>query len=586
MKTIFDISKTITENYDTPIEIIDGLEFSLKQVLRDIEFIVNSQYTTGSLDEFGREKPYFNITNYRLNVAIRATDFDTKDVNIVSETRDYVRSLLISKKVKQWMKENEFAITLNRIGEKLPKYGWVMVKKVIADGNVEVQILNADNAIINQSNPLKHPIKELHPAMTRSELMDMRGVWDDSAIDTLLDMDEDEYDISEITGVLPTSVDGGNENDQKLYKFFIYEDGKDKEAILFKEELKGKLSDYYDYVDWAAQDKRVGRGVVEDMFEAQWGTNETKLMERDAFQLASKTIFVTDDVTMANNVITDLDNGHILNIESGKSFTQVNTMTNSIPAFDRLAQEWDSQAEKVTSTFDAVTGETMPSSTPFRSVAIQNQEASSLFIYRRENKGTFIERLFNNWIIPFIVKDINREWILSAEFSAEELAQIDERFGLYRANDVFKEKLLAGEIETTFSMEEYRAMVEAFKDFAQETGNTRFLTVPKGYFKDFKFKISVITTNEQKNKSATLESLSKILGDVAQTFNPQTGTFTLLENPALASIFSQAVELTGAGISPVTLNKLQSSQGTKEMPEVQDKAEDVTTPTPLEEEQG
>jgi len=75
--------------------------------------------------------------------------------------------------------------------------------------------------------------------------------------------------------------------------------------------------------------------------------------------------------------------------------------------------------------------------------------------------------------------------------------------------------------------------------------------------------VSVVTTNESKNKAAQLESLSKILADVSNTFNPQTGTFAMLENPALASIFAKIVEKTGADISPVTLNKLQGSQGTK-----------------------
>ena len=564
MKTIFDISKKISDDYDKKIELIEGLEFSLKDELRNIEFIVNSKYINGGIDEFGREMPYFNITNYRLNVAIRATDFDTKDVTIVSETRDYVRSLLIGKKVQQWMKENKFAKKLNRMGEKRPKYGWLLVKKVMLDGEVDPQIVKHTNAIINQAEPLNHPIKELHPAMTRSQLVGKRDVWDNDVIDTLLAMDVDEYDIEEVTGEMPDSVkDDGSEDTYSLYKFFTYTDAKEKEMTLFCEKLKGTMNDYYKYVVWAEQDGRVGRGVVADMFEAQWGTNEVKLLERDAMIMASKTGFVTDDDTLANNVITDLDNGFILNLQEGKTFTQVNTMTNSLPAFDRVKDDWDTQAEKVTSTFDAITGETMPSSTPFRSVAIQNQEASSLFIYRREEMGIFLTELFNDWIIPQIVKGINREWILSAEFSADELAKIDDRFGTYKANEIVKEKILNFELEPSFDQMEYEAMIQAFKDFAQETDNTRYMSVPKNYFKDFKFKISVITTNEQRNKAATLESLSNILGQVANTFDPNTGTFAMLENPALAAIFSQAVELSGAGISPVTINKLQSSQGSR-----------------------
>ena len=160
---------------------------------------------------------------------------------------------------------------------------------------------------------------------------------------------------------------------------------------------------------WAEQDGRVGRGLIEDMFEAQTGTNEAKLLERDAMLMGAKTIFVTDDDTLENNVLTDMDNGAIIHVEGDKSFTQVNTMTNALPAFDRLKDDWDEQAEKVTSTFDAITGETMPSSTPFRSVAIQNQETSSLFIYRSEEMGKFLTELINDWFNPEITKDINHK---------------------------------------------------------------------------------------------------------------------------------------------------------------------------------
>ena len=127
---IFDISRELTDDFDSEIELTEGLPFSLKDTNKQIEYITNSKYLSGNTDEFGRDKPYYNISNYRLNVAIRATDFDTKDVTIVSETRDYVRSLLISKRVQNWMKDTGFAKKLNRMGEKRAKYGWILVKKV------------------------------------------------------------------------------------------------------------------------------------------------------------------------------------------------------------------------------------------------------------------------------------------------------------------------------------------------------------------------------------------------------------------------------------------------------------------------
>src|SRR3569833_353006 len=40
--------------------------------------------SSGNKDSLGREKPFFNICKFRVNVATRATDLDTKDVQIES----------------------------------------------------------------------------------------------------------------------------------------------------------------------------------------------------------------------------------------------------------------------------------------------------------------------------------------------------------------------------------------------------------------------------------------------------------------------------------------------------------------------
>jgi hypothetical protein len=51
--------------------------------LRTIELYSNGKFTSGNKDSLGREKPFF--CKFRVNVATRATDLDTKDVNIQSE---------------------------------------------------------------------------------------------------------------------------------------------------------------------------------------------------------------------------------------------------------------------------------------------------------------------------------------------------------------------------------------------------------------------------------------------------------------------------------------------------------------------
>jgi hypothetical protein len=72
---IFEFVKKQRDSYrsDT-IEITEGYDFSQYETLRIIELYHNSRFTSGPKDSLGREKPFYNITKFRVNVAVRATD--------------------------------------------------------------------------------------------------------------------------------------------------------------------------------------------------------------------------------------------------------------------------------------------------------------------------------------------------------------------------------------------------------------------------------------------------------------------------------------------------------------------------------
>jgi hypothetical protein len=62
------------------VTIAEGYDFSQYETLRTIELYHNSRFSTGNKDTLGREKPFYNISKFRVNVATRATDLDTRDV--------------------------------------------------------------------------------------------------------------------------------------------------------------------------------------------------------------------------------------------------------------------------------------------------------------------------------------------------------------------------------------------------------------------------------------------------------------------------------------------------------------------------
>ena len=165
-----DILKEISlikENYEGgSIDIVDGLSFSQYDTLRQIEFYTNSRYLNGNTDDRNRIKPFYNIINFRINVATRATDFDTKDFDVYTDNpQHYIKSMMFSKEMKAWMKRVNFAKTLNEFGVTRAKYGGVLIKRVKRNGELYIEIPQWKN-LITDTVDIKNGVKAERHYMT------------------------------------------------------------------------------------------------------------------------------------------------------------------------------------------------------------------------------------------------------------------------------------------------------------------------------------------------------------------------------------------------------------------------------------
>ena len=548
-----DITKYVKQKMELwengNIQIIDGLTYNPKETFKKVIYYTESKYLSGSKDHRGKEKPFYNIVNFRVNVATRATDIDTKDIQIVADEPQFMpMSFLLQKEVYNWMKDSNYAKTLNEMGATRAKYGEVLIKRCIEDDDGEeklkIDVVDWRNVIVDPNDPDDLVIEKHY--MNDQELSEKIDIWDNvqQAIDEARKTPDGKLEVLEVTGYMPESMspNGGDEYTFKIQKFFMYSKGKSNKStnILYHEFLDEMP---YKSLSWEKVNGRLGRGIVEDGFEAQRWVNDAVVKEKEAMELGSKVIFKTTDPNVQNNVLSEVDNGQIIHITQGSDLSLVNTITNAFPEYRNVIQSWDSQLEKTTSTFNAATGETMPSGTAFRTVAILNQEATSMFDYRREEMGIFQVEIFSEWIIPFLMKKFNKKHILSSEFTAEELQAIDESFANYRANEKAMELILSGK---PVYAEDYQMIVSAEKELLKKSKNIRFLDIPKNFYGNWKPKVTIVTTGEQKNKAVILESLNNVLTVAAKS--PQ-----VLTDPTLSKIFAKILEVSGSGISPISL---------------------------------
>jgi hypothetical protein len=87
------IEQQIDDYVSEKVTITDAYQFSLYETIQQIENFMHSKFTSGQLDSRSNPKPFFNITKGKVNIAIRATDIDRKDIKMKETTSDdYFRS--------------------------------------------------------------------------------------------------------------------------------------------------------------------------------------------------------------------------------------------------------------------------------------------------------------------------------------------------------------------------------------------------------------------------------------------------------------------------------------------------------------
>jgi len=586
IKQELEIIKT---NYDKTIDLVDGLKFSQKKQVRTIEFYNNSKYLNGQLDELGREKPFFNILNAICDVENSAKDIDTKDIQITSDDANhYLESWLLSKDIYVWMKETNFAKTLNDMRDAHTRYGSLLVKKVMKDKELTLELPEWKNTLTDQVNIIKGAIVETH-WMTANEISKMTE-WKnvDKVIEKLKNSGSSKrIPIYEIRGEFSkatykdTQSEKYTTKDEKEFSYQLYyvagnpvESGKtDSYETYEKLYCEDDTEKVYKYL---ARKPKAGRsfgvGVMEEGEEAQVWTNDAVLKQARAMEYTTKVIGQTASKKLkGRNLLTETDDGTILETEENKPITALNLLpSGGLKQYNDLIVQWYDQLQKTTSAYAAQRGETPPSGTPFRLQATVLQQSNSVFKTLQQEMGIFITEIIEDWVMPYLATKLNQEHILAYDFSPEELKEIDNKFTAKEANQRAINEIIAGRMVT---QEQYDGWIENYDEFIKQTKSQRFIEIPKDFYKNLKAKVTVNITGEQRNKAATLESLNNIL--VTYASNPALST-----DPVASQLLTKIIELSGAGISPVSIVGAMNEKSKKDAETMEQNAM-MQTQTPV-----
>ena len=555
-------------------EKIEGLKRSQYQVIKMCEYYSDSRYLEANygnrLNKTGRPVPFSNIVNYRVALAKTATDLDIQNFTITADDpKHQVHSMLLNREAFEWMKTSGFALTLNQMGLARPKYGGYLLKKTEKEGELKIDVVRWTSVYTDQNDILGGPIVEEHH-LSPVEINKKKDVWENTkevlqvykkikSGDTSASIE-----VYEVTGEFPKSIfkdalgeeaTDEEEYEYSLQRYFIAELDEMK-FLMYGEELTGTMEDYYAYLSWEDNGYGLGRGVIEDSEEAQVWTNDAVINESIAMALAGRVGVKTNSKKLGSNIL-EHDHGKIYEIEDGKDISSFQLAPAALGQYANIIERWKRQADNVANSYDAATGEQPPSGTPLGTTQLLNAVATKPFDYKREEWGIHLTMIFDKWVLPYLMKKVQREHILVSEFDDTELEMIDESFSAFNNNeDMINAIVDALQNDTALPTQQDSLDNQAmWKKNIKKSGKKRYIEVPNDYFKGVEAKLTVNITGEQKNKSAILQSLSAIMASVVQSYNPNTGTFGVLEDQTLSKIFNQMLEMSGAGISPVSLGK-------------------------------
>ena len=580
-----------TNNY---IEVVPGYQFNQYDTIKRCHLYLNSKFRSNEYFH-NRKKIFFNIVNYRRDTVSKAIDIDTKDIRLIPmNPESKMKTFIAEKEFLLWMKQNELGETLNQLADDLSSFGSIVLKVVAGKAeNVDLRRFFLDQTV-EKLQDSRFVTQELY--MTQSELNAMRGKWDDDAIDQVLAKfgsiysprsyvndgtevptgstpyykiyerygDVPRYMLKQQPGMVDYDLDG-DDNDLVRAMFVVaepfatyksktssteYDNGEVLSVSLWDKEYP-----YEDCHYTKTRGRWLGLGPVEQLFEAQERVNELANQKRISMEISALHLFQTTDRSAPRNLMRNANSGDVMIVNT--EITPIANEERNLPAFESENNTYEALADKLTFTYDAARGESLPSSTPATNAVLQNNNINSFFAKKRENFGLFLQRFLNKHILPKLLKDINKEHMFRFLGEPEEIARIDETISPYYTRKEVIARVLKGQ---TVTPEDIPVIEQQMLQEMRKQGPDRFIQVVKGWYDDVETEFDVVVTGEQKDMQVMAENMFNIMNTLA-------GNPALLDDPVMRSIFYRYAETIGVSSMEIDLAMQKREQMKSQMPQ-------------------
>ena len=545
-------------NFENDVTIAENYDFNFKDTLNLIELYLASKFESGDTDSQNNRKFFYNLIIPQCGHATKNIDLNRKEIKVrTTGKKDAIKAIIYSAELKQWMRDNNFGQLLNKVSDNLPKYGSIVLKKV---GDViefkPLRYLKFDPAVSNSPNnyDIQSPyIIEKH-VFQPMELQEMisKG-WDEKKVNTLIDNSMEQnnseivvYEYCSLFRESDLGIGGKALTKGRVFvgeiKSKMLDDGQAETVngvCLYSERLDKFPYKKLDY--FTIEGRALGRGITETLFDIQERWNGMANDKALSMRIGNKQIFQSQDETVGGNILSDMLNGDI--IQSDRPILRIPTEERNLGAYGQEENNMLYHVRSLSNAEEIITGENLPSRTPFRTASMQLQQASKLFSIIRQNEGMFLEEVLIEWILPTFDAEMLKEHIFQL-FDAEDIEKIVEADVNRRLNEAIKKYVM---IEGYFPKKGEVEMIKTQLMSNSLTEDSKFVEILKGYMK-FDKSLEIDITGEQTDVQGNVETGINFLQPLSQ--NP-----LIMQNPDLMKMLKEvAIQ---AGINPMSLPNAQ-----------------------------
>jgi len=576
-----DIFAYVTEqinNYNTSsIPLEDNWDWSMKEHLRRCFLLKNSKFSKGANDG---SRPNNNIILPILNVAYRTEGFDVKDIGpFVNDKDNYYKSFLVKKYHPRFARKNDLDTFIDEVVESYADYGLSFIRDVdeVRPELVKLQSL----AFCDQTDILKGPFAIRH-LMTIDELVDQKGKWDSDKVDMAINIAKAEKSVTatglvaktpgkyvevyEVHGVLETEwlrKEGEELEGTKAYTrqiqiitYYVGEDNKRYGLCLYKGKEKSGI--FKALVRDPIFGRACGRSAIEELFEPQVWTNYSEIRLKDMLDNASISVIKTTDPTFrTKNKTKDLKNNEVLELEPGTDATWMNNSSaQNFQYFANKITAWETSARTIGSASEPSLGITPSSGTPLGTSQLVTAQGQGMHAYRQGKVATFFGEIYRDWILKYIVNDMNGGQKFFDELSPDELQYVVENVTNNAINRRIKAMMINGKLPTQEEKDLFKTMVAS--EFKKSDGK-HFMEVVKDELKNLPIDVEINVTGKQKDLAARADKLSNIFRTIFA--KPE-----VLQIPGMGDLFNDILE--SSGFNPISFTSLTKSALPVEKPMV------------------